>query len=108
MLPLQYARRWQAASIFLLLAVFAATLLPAVWFWHDKIEIINWLASIDKWLQGLHSWCYRSGLQDNIVRSRIGELRLVCWHSGWLLRVASAWSATVPLTGSTLRRMLPV
>lgn len=52
MLPLQYARRWQSASIFLLLAVLAATLLPAVWFWQDKIEILNWIANIDKWLHG--------------------------------------------------------
>ena len=53
MLPLQYARRWQMASTFLLLAVLAATLLPAVWFWPDKIELLTWIASIDKWMHGV-------------------------------------------------------
>ncbi len=52
MLPLQHARRWRMASMFLLLAVLAATLMPVVWFWSDKIEMLVWIASIDKWLHG--------------------------------------------------------
>ncbi len=53
MLPLQHARRWQSASTFLLLAVLAATLLPVVWFWSGKIEVLTWIKSIDKWLHGI-------------------------------------------------------
>ena len=53
MLPLQHARRWQMASTFLLLAVLSATLLPVVWFWSDKIEVLSWFESIDKWLHGI-------------------------------------------------------
>lgn len=53
MLPLQHARRWQMASTFLLLAVLSATLLPVVWFWSDKFEVLSWFESIDKWLHGI-------------------------------------------------------
>ncbi len=53
MLPLQHARRWQMASTFLLLAVLAVTLLPVVWFWPDKVDMLAWIKSIDKWLHGI-------------------------------------------------------
>lgn len=48
MLELRYARTWRVASLFLLLAVLAATLMPAVWFWSDRDQIIRWLVSVDK------------------------------------------------------------
>lgn len=32
MLPLRYANRWQLAGVLLLIAVFASTLVPAIWF----------------------------------------------------------------------------
>ena len=35
MLPLRYARRWQIAGISVLVLVFAAALVPALWFLHD-------------------------------------------------------------------------
>ena len=50
MLPLQYTRRWQAASLMLLLMVLAATLMPAVWFWSDRHSLITWFLNVDKWL----------------------------------------------------------
>lgn len=49
MLPLRYAPRWRIASILLLLAVLAATLVPAVWLWHDAVGLVSWLAAFDKW-----------------------------------------------------------
>jgi VanZ family protein len=49
MLPLRYARRWRSASAALLLLVFAATLLPAVWFWPDRVQLVSWLRNLDKW-----------------------------------------------------------
>jgi len=53
MLPLRHAWRWQMGSVFLLLAVLAATLMPVVWFWSGKVELLVWIASIDKWLHGV-------------------------------------------------------
>ena len=53
MLPLRYARRWQAASIMLLVGVLAATLMPAVWFWGDRHSFIRWFVDVDKWLHGI-------------------------------------------------------
>jgi len=53
MLPLQYTRRWQAASLMLLLIVLAATLMPAVWFWSDRQSFITWFVNVDKWLHAM-------------------------------------------------------
>ncbi len=53
MLPLRYARHWHAASIMLLLAVFAATLMPAVWFWSDRVAFLRWFVDVDKWLHAI-------------------------------------------------------
>ncbi len=53
MLPLRYARRWQVASLAILLLVLAATLMPAVWFWDDRFKALSWFEGIDKWLHGL-------------------------------------------------------
>ena len=53
MLPLRYARRWQVASLIILLLVLAATLMPAVWFWDDRFNAVSWFEDIDKWLHGL-------------------------------------------------------
>jgi VanZ family protein len=49
MLPLQYARHWRRASIILLLLVLAATLLPAVWLWPDRMQLSSWFRNLDKW-----------------------------------------------------------
>ncbi|HSN52560.1 MAG TPA: VanZ family protein [Woeseiaceae bacterium] len=49
MLPLRYALRWQAASAALLLLVLASALLPAIWFWPDRVRMESWLAHLDKW-----------------------------------------------------------
>ena len=53
MLPLRYARRWQAASILLLILVLAATLMPVVWFWPNRREFAAWFIGADKWLHGI-------------------------------------------------------
>ena len=49
MLPLRYALRWQAASAVLLLFVLASALMPAIWFWPDRVRMEDWLAHHDKW-----------------------------------------------------------
>ena len=53
MLPLRYARRWQVASILLLILVLAATLMPVVWFWPNRREFAAWFIDADKWLHGI-------------------------------------------------------
>ncbi len=53
MLPLRHARRWHTASVILLLAVLAATLMPVVWFWPDRFGALTWFESVDKWLHGV-------------------------------------------------------
>ena len=53
MLPLRYARRWQVASLTLLLLVLAATLMPAVWYWDDRFTAISWFEGVDKWFHGV-------------------------------------------------------
>jgi hypothetical protein len=50
MLPLRYAKRWQLASILILILVLAVAMMPAVWFWNDKITALAWFESVDKWL----------------------------------------------------------
>lgn len=49
MLPLRYARGWRTASAMLLLAVLILTLMPAVWFWTDRAQLVSWLGAVDKW-----------------------------------------------------------
>jgi hypothetical protein len=53
MLPLRYARRWQLASLIILLLVLAATLMPAVWFWDDRLGGLRWFQNFDKWVHGI-------------------------------------------------------
>ncbi len=53
MLPLRHARRWQAASLAILLMVLLAALMPAVWFWDDKLKVLSWFENVDKWLHGV-------------------------------------------------------
>jgi len=50
MLPLRYVRHWRVASVALLLLVFAATLLPVVWFLVDPGLFADWFIDADKWL----------------------------------------------------------
>jgi len=53
MLPLRHARRWQLASLLILFLVLAAALMPAVWFWDDKVGALRWFKDVDKWLHGI-------------------------------------------------------
>jgi VanZ family protein len=50
MLPLRHARFWRIADVVLLCLVFLAALMPAVWFWDDKLKILSWLDYSDKFL----------------------------------------------------------
>lgn len=78
MLPLRYARRWQSASLIMLFVVLAATLMPAVWIFDDKLKALIWFESVDKWLHG------------------ITFLVLSVWFSG-LYRPASYWKVGLGL-----------
>lgn len=49
MLPLRYAFRWQAASAALLLIVLVGAMMPAIWFWPDRVRVLSWLGNLDKW-----------------------------------------------------------
>lgn len=53
MLSLRYARGWRIAGVLLLLAVLAATMMPAVWFANDSHQLITWFMGVDKWLHAL-------------------------------------------------------
>ena len=53
MLPLRYARRWQVASLVILVLVLAATMMPAVWFWDDKVKMLSMFRGVDKWSHGI-------------------------------------------------------
>ena len=53
MLPLRYVRRWQLASIAILILVLAATLMPAVWFFDSRRAFVTWFFDVDKWLHGV-------------------------------------------------------
>ena len=53
MLPLQYAVRWQLASLLMLTTVLTAALMPAVWWWSDKTKALSWFEHFDKWLHGI-------------------------------------------------------
>jgi VanZ family protein len=41
------------ASLIILMIVLAAALMPAVWFWDDKVSGLKWIKSIDKWAHGV-------------------------------------------------------
>jgi VanZ family protein len=53
MLPLRYALRWQAASAVLLLLVLTSALMPAIWFWPDRVRLGATLEDLDKWAHAL-------------------------------------------------------
>jgi VanZ family protein len=53
MLPLRYASRWRLASMMLLLLVLASMLMPVMWFWPERRELVNWFVGVDKWLHGM-------------------------------------------------------
>ena len=48
MLPLRYTGFWRVAGGFALLAVFAAAVMPAIWFWTPQVG--RHLIGVDKWL----------------------------------------------------------
>lgn len=53
MLPLQHARRWQLASVLILIVVLGAALMPAVWMFDSKVAALKWFENVDKWLHGI-------------------------------------------------------
>ena len=76
MLPLRFATHWRTVSILLLLAVLAATLLPA--FWSNQQDLVSWFLHADKWLHG------------------VTFLILALWFSGQY-RARSYWRVAVGL-----------
>jgi VanZ family protein len=75
MLELRYARFWRASSLVLLILVLAATLMPAAWFWSDKVTLAGWAAYFDKFVHfliflGLSIWF--SGLFRKSSYWRVG------------------------------------
>lgn len=53
MLPLRHVRYWQTASVLLLFGVLLFALMPAVWFWNDKVKLLSWFQNSDKWLHAV-------------------------------------------------------
>lgn len=53
MLPLRHARFWKIADVFLLFLVFLSALMPAIWFWDDKVKILSWFDNSDKLLHAV-------------------------------------------------------
>jgi VanZ family protein len=53
MLPLRHARFWQIADLVLLSLVLLSALMPAVWFWNDKVSALSWFQNADKWLHAM-------------------------------------------------------
>lgn len=78
MLPLRYPLRWQVAGILLLIVTLTAALMPAVWFWDDRVAALRWFENTDKWLHG------------------IAFLVLSFWFAG-LYAVRSLWRVAVGL-----------
>lgn len=72
MLPLEYARRWQIASLLLLFVVLIAALMPVVWFWDDKLGGLRWLENVDKWLHGVTFFVLTTWFTGLFARSCYG------------------------------------
>ncbi|HNP64272.1 MAG TPA: VanZ family protein [Woeseiaceae bacterium] len=66
------------ASLLILIMVLIAALMPAVWFWDDRVKGIAWFQSVDKWLHG------------------ITFLVLTVWFAG-LYKVQSYWRIALGL-----------
>jgi VanZ family protein len=117
MLPLRYTRRWQAAGLMLLVVVFAATLMPAVWFWSDRRGLITWFMNVDKWLHAatfvlLAIWFSGQYRPGSYWRIGIGLIlfgvfieicqRMVTYRSAeWFDIVADAGGIAVGLVAAT-------
>jgi VanZ family protein len=113
MLPLRYAGRWRTASVFLLLGVLAATLMPAVWFWGDRDSFMTWFVNVDKWLHAvtfgfLAVWFGGQYRSDSYWRIGVGLIlfgiliemcqRMVTYRSAeWFYLVADAAGIVVGL-----------
>ena len=78
MLELHYGRVWRGVSIVLLILVLAATLMPAIWFWSDRVRLLSIIGGVDKWA---HFGAF---------------LVLALWFSG-LYRVRSYWRIAIGL-----------
>ena len=62
-------------SSIILLIVLAAALMPAVWFWDDKVSGLKWFKSIDKWMHGVTFFAlslWFTGLYNKSSYWRIG------------------------------------
>jgi VanZ family protein len=50
MLPLQHSRQWRIADVVMMLLVLTSALMPAFWFFDDKVRVLSWLDHADKWM----------------------------------------------------------
>ena len=74
MLPLRYERRWQVASLFLLLSVLVGALTPVVWFWDDRVSGLRWFDNFDKWLHGITFFVLAVWFTGMFSRSRYAHV----------------------------------
>jgi len=50
MLPLQHVNYWRLAGLVLLFLVLLSALMPAAWFWNDKVKVLTAFSHFDKLL----------------------------------------------------------
>ncbi len=106
MLPLRYARRWQVASLIILLLVLVATLMPTVWFWDERFKALARFEGVDKWVHGitfllLSLWF--TGLYHKRYFWKIGiGLLLFGIKYSLLLAVFAAVMSLVPIFGTII------
>ena len=70
MLPLRYTRRWQGASVLLLLFVLAAALMPMLWFWGDRGAGLRWFQHADKFLHAMTFFVLTAWFTGMVARKR--------------------------------------
>lgn len=91
MLPLRYAPQWRIASVVLVLAVAAATLTPAVWFWPDKAQLANWIGGIDKWAHLLTFMVLAVWFSGQFRPRSYWRIALGLFIFGTLIEVCQRW-----------------
>lgn len=85
MLPLRYSRRWQFASLLLLMTVLIAALMPVVWFWDDRIGGLRWFDNVDKWLHAFTFFVLAIWFTGMVARSRYGYVAIGLLVFGFII-----------------------
>ncbi|NNC77813.1 MAG: VanZ family protein [Woeseiaceae bacterium] len=91
MLPLKYAPHWRVASIALMVAVMLATLTPAVWFWPDRAQFVNWVGGVDKWAHLLTFLVLTAWFCGLYRRQYYWRIALGLFVFGSLIELAQRW-----------------